>query len=128
MMKLTYTETGFYLEKLTVSLEEFVTNRMLLSLRSGFPIHLAHSNASFLLPASADHLLLLDSVIGHDDSDTISLEKVDRNYVEIGFSGTWIASNPDAEEGTLVVVLSDRAEFYLYKIWQQSQPIFAFSA
>ncbi|MFM7888359.1 MAG: hypothetical protein ACKPCM_17085, partial [Pseudanabaena sp.] len=38
MLKLTYTEAGLHLERLDISLEEFVTNRMLLSLRSGASI------------------------------------------------------------------------------------------
>ncbi len=59
MLKLTYTEAGLHLERLDISLEEFVTNRMLLGLRSGLSIHIESSRAAFLLTADVVDLLLL---------------------------------------------------------------------
>jgi len=128
MLKLTYTEAGLHLEKLSISLEEFVTNRVLLSLRSGLPIHIETSRAAFLLPADAAELTLLESAMRHHHSCSITLERVDRKYVEVSFSGTWMTFDRCAEEGTLVVALSDRAEFYLFKLWQQSESTLTFSA
>jgi len=100
MLKLTYTEAGLHLEKLDISLEEFVTNRMLLSLRSGSSIHIESSRA---------------------------VDKVDDRYVEVCFSGTWIANDLCAEEGTLVTALGDRVEFYLHKLWKLSESALTFA-
>ena len=58
MLKLTYTDAGLYLERLDISLEEFVSNRVLLSLRSGLSIHVESSRAAFLLTADVVDLLL----------------------------------------------------------------------
>jgi hypothetical protein len=121
MLKLTYTETGLHLERLSISLEEFVMNRVLLCLRSGLPIHVETSRAAFLLTADAAELPLLKSAMRHHHSDTISVDRVDGKYVEVCFSGTWIASDLCSEEGTLVSSLSDRTEFYLFKLWQLSE-------
>jgi hypothetical protein len=121
MLKLTYTEAGLHLERLDISLEEFVTNRMLLSLRSGLSIHIESSRAAFLLTADVVDLLLLKSVMSDRLSNKLSVDRVDDRYVEVCFSGTWISSDLCAEEGTLVTALGDRVEFYLHKLWKISE-------
>jgi len=127
MLKLTYTEAGLHLEKLDISLEEFVTNRMLLSLRSGSSIHIESSRAAFLLTADVVDLLLLKSVMSDRIASKLSVDKVDDRYVEVCFSGTWIANDLCAEEGTLVTALGDRVEFYLYKLWKLSESALTFA-
>jgi len=51
MLKLTYTENSFYLERLAGSLEEWVTARVMLALRAASSLWVESSTASFLLPA-----------------------------------------------------------------------------
>jgi hypothetical protein len=127
MLKLTYTDAGLHLERLDISLEEFVSNRVLLSLRSGLSIHIESSRAAFLLTADVVDLLLLKSVMPEHLSNKLSVDRVDDRYVEVCFSGTWISSDLCAEEGTLVTALSDRVEAYLYNLWKISESALTFS-
>jgi hypothetical protein len=50
MLKLTYTETGFTLERLAQSPEQLVTLRVMLAMRVGESICIEPSTAAFLLP------------------------------------------------------------------------------
>lgn len=127
MLKLTYTDAGLHLERLDISLEEFVSNRVLLSLRSGLSIHIESSRAAFLLTADVVDLLLLKSVMSDRLSNKLSVDRVDDRYVEICFGGTWISTDLCAEEGTLVTALGDRVEFYLHKLWKISESTLTFS-
>lgn len=127
MLKLTYTEAGLHLERLDVSLETFVTNRTLISLRSGLSIHIESSRAAFLLTADVVDLLFLKSVMADHLASKISVDRVDDRYVEVCFSGTWISSDLSAEEGTLVTALGDRVEFYLHKLWKLSESSLTFA-
>jgi len=49
MLKLTYTEFGLHLERVTVSLETLVSQRVVLALRMGQTLHVEPSRAAFLL-------------------------------------------------------------------------------
>jgi hypothetical protein len=128
MLKLTYTESGLHLERLDISLEEFVTNRTLLCLRSGVSLHIEASRAAFLLTANMVELAFLQSAINGYPSSAITIDRVDNQYVEVCFSGTWLASDVSAEEGTLVSALGDRVEFYLYKLWELSESSLTFAS
>jgi len=50
MLKLTYTETGFNLERLAQSPEQLVALRVVLAMRVGQSISVEPSTAAFLLP------------------------------------------------------------------------------
>ncbi|MCW6038566.1 hypothetical protein K4A83_20145 [Spirulina subsalsa FACHB-351] len=125
MLKLTYTENGFYLEHLTVSLENWVTARTLLAVRSGTPIILEPSSASFLLPGNLPQWSELDLAIptaGYADaSNTITLARCDNEYREVCLQGTWVVSDPESEEGIFITRLSDRLEHFLYQLWQDAE-------
>lgn len=123
MLKLTYTENGFFLEHLTVSLEDWVTGRTLLALRSATPLILEPSTASFLLPADLPFLGELEQLAIAETQNNISLALCDLEYVEVSLNGTWLVSHPDSEEGVFVTALSDRTEFFLYKLWQEAEAI-----
>ncbi|MEQ9359742.1 alr0857 family protein [Coleofasciculus chthonoplastes] len=121
MLKLTYTENSFYLERLAGSLEEWVTSRVMLSLRAASSLWVESSTASFLLPVDMPHLADLEKAVRQQIIDEISLSICDANYIEVTLKGTWMTSNPHGEEGVFVVKLSDRTEFFLCKLWQESQ-------
>ncbi|MEQ8970654.1 MAG: hypothetical protein RIE73_09685 [Coleofasciculus sp. C1-SOL-03] len=121
MLKLTYTENSFYLERLAGSLEEWVTARVMLALRAASSLWVESSTASFLLPADMPHLADLEKAVRQQLIDEISLSICDADYIEVTLKGTWMTSNPDGEEGVFVVKLSDRTEFFLCKLWQESQ-------
>lgn len=121
MLKLTYTETGFHLELVAQSLEDWVTARVILALRVGQPICVEPSTASFLLPADLPGLRHLDAEARREGSETISLSTCDAEYIEVNLHGTWLSGDCESEEGVFVASMSDRTEFFLYKLWQDAQ-------
>ncbi|MGK7875107.1 MAG: alr0857 family protein [Xenococcaceae cyanobacterium] len=121
MLKLTYTENGFRLEHLAQSLEDWVKTRVLLALRAGTSLCVEPSTASFLLPADLPLLVDLETVVQGENGEIIELSPCDAEYVEVSLQGTWLVSNPDSEEGIFACAMSDRAEFFLYKLWQEAQ-------
>ncbi|MBD1838538.1 hypothetical protein H6F78_09210 [Coleofasciculus sp. FACHB-64] len=121
MLKLTYTENGFYLECLAQSLEEWVTRRVILALRVGTPISVEPSTASFLLPASLPEIGRLVEEAQQEGSEIIGLCACDAEYVEVSLHGSWVDGGSKNGEGVFVTAMSDRAEFFLFKLWQDAQ-------
>jgi hypothetical protein len=121
MLKLTYTENGFYMERLAQSLEEWVMARVLLSLRAGTSLSVEPSTASFLLPADLPQLADLEMVVRQERVETIALSLCDAEYVEVSLHGTWMTSDLNGEEGVFVTAMGYAIEFFLYKLWFESQ-------
>lgn len=121
MLKLTYTENGFNLERLAQSLEDWVTARVILSLRAGWHICVEPSTASFLLPDDLPGIERLEIEARHEDSEIVSVSACDVDYVEISLRGSWVSATSESDEGVFVVTMSDRTEFFLFKLWQQAQ-------
>lgn len=121
MLKLTYTENSFRLERLDDRLEDWVTTRVILALRSGTSIFVEPSTACFLLPASLSDLILLEKLVREESGDIIAMSMVDADCVEVSLQGTWIESEPDGEAGIFITRIDDRAELFLEKIWQEAQ-------
>lgn len=121
MLKLTYTENGFNLERLAQSLQDWVTARVILSLRAGWHICVEPSTASFLLPADLPGIERLEIEARREDSEIISLSACDAEYVEVSLRGTWVSAGTEKNEGVFVVTMSDRTEFFLFKLWQEAQ-------
>ncbi|MBW4665633.1 MAG: hypothetical protein KME01_15800 [Chroococcus sp. CMT-3BRIN-NPC107] len=121
MLKLTYIETGFYLEYLTKSLEEWVQGRVILALRVGESVYIEPSTASFLLPADLPGLKTLTLEVKKLELDFISLSFCDADCVEVTIKGTWISAKADSEEGVFVAVMSHSIEFFLLTLWQDAQ-------
>ncbi|NES82662.1 MAG: hypothetical protein F6K10_15330 [Moorea sp. SIO2B7] len=122
MLKLTYTENGFLLEHLTQSLEDWVKGRVILALRAATSLFVEPSTASFLLPEDLPHLPNLEA-LQQENGDLMELSLCDAEYVEVSLQGTWLGSTPDSEEGIFVTAMSDRAEFFLFKLWQEAQTV-----
>ncbi len=127
MLKLTYIESGLHMEQFVSSVEAFVSNRVILAMRSASTIHIEPGCASFLLPINTPDLSLLKDAIRKDCRKTISLGVVEADYVEVSFKGVWIAATPNAEEGIFVSAFSDRVEFYLHRVWQLTQEQVSYS-
>ncbi len=121
MLKLTYTENSFYLERLAQSMEEWVSTRVLLALRAGTSLYVEPSTASFLLPADLPQLVRFETVVEQENPDAVTLSLCDADCVEISLNGTWLVSDPESEEGIFTCTMSDRAEFYLFKLWEVAQ-------
>jgi hypothetical protein len=121
MLKLTYTETGFNLEYLAQSLEDWVAGRVILSLRIGKSICLQPSTASFLLPVDLPGMQLLETEARREGGDAIGLAVGDAEFMEVSLRGNWIAADVDGIEGIFVASMSDRMEFFIFKLWQEAQ-------
>ncbi|MBG1263519.1 alr0857 family protein [Nostoc commune] len=121
MLKLTYTESSFYLECLTLSLEEWVTQRVILALRVGQSLCIEPSTASFLLPVDLPGVEVLKAEVKRDDTEIIALSACDAEYMEVTLRGSWLLDSSKDAVGVFFTTMSDRAEFFLHKLWQESQ-------
>ncbi|NEO26640.1 MAG: hypothetical protein F6K03_07015 [Kamptonema sp. SIO4C4] len=121
MLKLTYTENGFWLEQITQPMEDWVNKRVLLALRSATPLYVEPSSAAFLLPVDLPHWEKLEALAQQEGSNAIGLAIGDEEYMEVSLDGTWLVSDPNSEEGIFVTTMSDRAEFFLYKLWKEAE-------
>lgn len=121
MLKLTYTERSFYLECLSLSLEEWVAQRVVLAMRVGQSLHVEPSTASFLLPADLPGLEMLEAAIKRHDSEIMDLSRCDAEYMEVTLRGSWLSDGTQEAVGVFVTTMSDRTEFFLHKIWQEAQ-------
>ncbi|MBD2412679.1 hypothetical protein FACHB389_32395 [Nostoc calcicola FACHB-389] len=121
MLKLTYTENSFYLEFITQSLEEWVAQRVILALRVGQTLSVEPSTASFLLPVDLPGVEMLKVEVKRDDREIIALCVCDSEYVEVTLRGSWLSYGSEDAVGVFVTTMSDRAEFFLHKLWQEAQ-------
>ncbi|WP_017652621.1 alr0857 family protein [Fortiea contorta] len=121
MLKLTYTERSFYLECLTLSLEEWVAQRAILALRVGQSFHIEPSTASFLLPADLPGIERLKAEVLLDDGGIIALSSGDADYTEVILRGSWLSDGLEEAVGVFVTAISDLTEFYVHKLWQEAQ-------
>ncbi len=130
MLKLTYTENSFYLEHLTLSLEEWVAQRVILALRVGQPLHLEPSTASFLLPVDLPGVERLKAEVKRHDSEIVTVSVCDGEYLEITLQGSWLSNGSEDAVGVFVTTISDcascstrgeRLEFFIQKLWQEAQ-------
>lgn len=121
MLKLIYTENDLQLELLEQPLEEWVKTRVTLYLCSGISLWIDPSTASFLLPTDLSHLVELKTEL----EEICAVSLVDADYLEISIEGTWVASEPDSEEGIFVTQWSDRTELSLYTLWLEAQDLAA---
>ncbi len=121
MLKLTYIESGFCLEYLAKSLEEWVQGRVMLALRVGESLCIEPSTASFLLPVDLPELEALAVEVRRQDADAIALLICDAEYVEVSLNGTWLSTDSESAEGVLVALMSHSVEFFLLQLWQDAQ-------
>lgn len=120
MLKVTYTESGLHLEHLNESLEEWITLRVVLALRTGQRLVFETTTASILLPANLVNSSPLRTIARHDDA-IISLTWCDAEQIEICIQGTWVTSSSDEAEGVFVAVLNPKLEQMLCQLWHVAQ-------
>jgi hypothetical protein len=121
MLKLTYTETGLHMERVAAPLEVIVAQRVVLALRFGHTLHIERGKAAFLLPADTAELAQLEQALRTEPNLNLAVSPVDDQFVELSVEGSWIAETTEAHEGTFITALSDRIEFYVFKLWQTTQ-------
>lgn len=120
MLKLTYTEVGLYMEQTKTLPETLISQRVVLAMRLGEPLYVEPGHASFLLPADLPELRDLETALQREGSPAVTVMPVDQEFVEVGISGSWVAAGREAHAGTFLTVMGDRAEFFIYKLWQMS--------
>lgn len=118
MLKITYTEKGFYLEHLSESLETWLANRVLVCLRATASIYVEPSTASLLLPIDLPYFRDLEA-LEERSSNLLELNICDDYSAEVSLQGTWITTNENSEEGIFVSSLDERTEFFLYQLWKE---------
>jgi hypothetical protein len=121
MLKLSYTDIGLLMERISTPLETLIAQRVILAMRLGQPLYIESGRASFLLPADIPELVYVETLIQQNRTGDLSLFPVDAEFVELSLCGTWVAQSSDAQEGMFLSLLSDRLEFYVVKLWQLSQ-------
>jgi hypothetical protein len=121
MLKLTYCETGFRLERLELSLDTWVAQRVTMTLCAGHKLFVEPSRASFLLFAKDARLLRLEKLLDTDRRAFISVAQIDEDYAEVSVKGTWIAENIDAHEGLFITAFPDAVERCLFQLWRSTQ-------
>ena len=121
MLKLTYTETSFYLECIAQSLEEWVQARVIFALRVGQYLCVKPSTASFLLPVDLSGVERLKVLACRDDREFIALDACDADYMEVTLRGSWLSDSFEDADGLFVTAMSDRTEFFLHELWLEAQ-------
>lgn len=119
MLKVTYLESGLYLEHLQETVEEWITLRIVLALRTGDRLVVERSTASLLLPIGLVKRSGLESVAQQEDA--MLLSQVDPDYMEISLQGTWISSSEQSTEGVFITMLHPTIELVLFNLWQTTQ-------
>jgi hypothetical protein len=119
MLKLSYTESGLHLERVSVSLEQLIQQRVILALGCQKSLYIEPGRAAFLLPTNLLELSQLESALWREQCLTVTV--VDEELVEVSLEGTWIAATAAAQEGIFFTVLSERTEFLIDKLWQATQ-------
>ncbi|MEA5499209.1 hypothetical protein VB834_16730 [Limnoraphis robusta Tam1] len=120
MLKLTYTETAFHMERLTQSPEQLVSLRVRLAMRVGQSILVEPSSAAFLLPRHLPMLPMLEDALSKHNSDAIAVCVADAESVEVSLTGTWITTDPDEENGIFITLLDEYTEYLLFTLWQEA--------
>ena len=120
MLKLTYVENGFSLERLDLKVEDWISARVCVCVRACAPFYVEPTTASFLLPSDLPNLSDLKA-IAEEGLECLNISAVDAGYVEISLEGTWLTSEPNNEEGVFGCVMSDRAESLLSQLWLEAQ-------
>ncbi len=113
MLKLTYTNDGFSIESLEQSLEVWVSNRVILAVRSGTSLCVEPSTASILIPLDFPWVDQLLENAKAFRGEILEITPCDQHSVEVVLEGTWLGSDVASEEGLFVCRLSDRLESLL---------------
>lgn len=121
MLKLNYTEAGLHMERVVAPLEVLIAQRVLLAVRFGQILHIEPGTASFLLRDKAPDLAHLEMALRRAQHSGVTITPVDDGFVEVSVEGSWIAESADAHEGMFITAFCDRAEFFVYKLWQATQ-------
>ncbi|MBF2046369.1 MAG: alr0857 family protein [Leptolyngbya sp. IPPAS B-1204] len=115
MLKVTYLDSGLYLEHLQETVEDWLTLRVILAVRMGHRLVIERSTASLLLPINLVKRSNLEALACQEPNLFIS--PVDSEYLEVSLQGTWVCSD-ESGEGVFVTALNSTIETVLFNLWQ----------
>ena len=117
MLKFNYSDLGLNVERIERTVEEIVSQRMLLAMRVGETLCSEPGRASFLV--AIDHLWFDDLLKTIDQTGCRDIEvcMADAQFAEVSMVGTWIASSPEAHEGILVCTFGATLEALIDRMW-----------
>lgn len=115
MLKVTYTDTGLFLEYCAEPLDILLGDRVRMYVHAQRSISIQPIKANIPLPAS------LLSERGLESLRDLDLTWCDRDWIEITLPGIWIAEDPTQDLGVFVTELDLRLELRLLRLWQLSQ-------
>jgi hypothetical protein len=123
---LAYTDTDLHIEKLTTSVEKWISQRVLLALRVGSHVSVEPIHAAFGLSTNMAGWTDLEYLICREASEIVSLSVCDADVIEIGLEGYWLSVGAQSDEGLFVTHLPQAIEMAIVEIWQatrQKQPV-----
>ncbi len=123
MLKLTYTETSFYLERLTQPLENWVQGRVIFAIRVGQRLCLEPYTASFLLPVDLPGVNTLKTQARKDDTEVLNVCSCDAEFIEVTLKGSWLSNTCETATGVFVTNMNDCTEVFLQKLWLEAQSL-----
>ena len=117
MLKFNYSDLGLNVERIEGTVEEIVSQRMLLAMRVQETLCAEPGGASFLV--AIDHLWFDDLLKAIDQAGCSDIQvcMADAEFAEVSIIGTWIASSPESHEGILVCVLGVVLEALIDRMW-----------
>ena len=115
MLKLTYINNDFFIERLSESLADWLTVRILLYSRAAKSIYVKPSAASFLIIADLANWADLKALQA-ENKEKIEFNLCDAEYMEVSLQGIWVTSEEQTHEGIFVCALSKNAEIILDRL------------
>jgi hypothetical protein len=123
MLKIIYTDTGLHLERLSVDRTQWIDRRIEFADSVGEPLSVSRQRATFPLPLPVCEFPVVDSALDHLEANTVTIDRCDLDYVEVGLAGYWLSTDLDSAEGIFVCQQTDRVELSLWQMWHAVQGV-----
>jgi hypothetical protein len=123
MLKIIYTETGVHLELLVVDRDDWIAARVQFAASIGEQMIVRKERATFLLPNPICDVSVVEAYLRQAGARGITVQRSDRQYVELGIAGRWMSADPESAEGIFVTQQLDRVEFCLWQLWHATEDL-----
>jgi hypothetical protein len=115
MLKFVYTETATHLERIDLSLSDWIDRYQSLCRAAGMVVTI-DCDSRYSFPVSIDFIETSRHRLTLDRGTTVSIERCDAECVEVQIDGCWLASQ-GTEEGVFITELSHTAEDEIWHLW-----------
>lgn len=120
MLKIIYTETGLHLERLTVDRQQWIDCRLKFADSIGEPMSVSKQRATFPIPSPICEFPLVDADLKTAEANTVTIDRCDLDYIEIGLTGYWLSVHQDSAEGIFVCQQTEKLELSVWQMWHAS--------